>query len=182
MTRVLLFGGSFDPPHNSHLQLPREVMAHLKFDRVLYVPVFQSPLKEQPPTPWEHRLAMLELALDDCPWATISTLEIDRGGTSYTIDTIESLQNEYEELRLLIGSDQWIHFKKWHRWQDILRQANPVVIPREGYEVEHERVFQIGTQLGASSDIRALIRNGKSISELVPTKVETYITENGLYL
>ena len=69
MTRTLLYGGSFDPPHIAHIQVPHAAMECLGFDRVLYVPAFQSPLKETTPTSANHRIAMLELALADCPWA-----------------------------------------------------------------------------------------------------------------
>ncbi len=94
MTKTLLYGGTFDPTHFSHVQLPLAAMRELEFDRVLYVPAFQSPLKNTPQSSSEHRLEMLQLALAGCNWAEISTIELDRGGTSYMIDTIESLQHE----------------------------------------------------------------------------------------
>ena len=75
MTQTLLYGGTFDPVHAGHVEVPFAAMQHLGFDRVLYVPANIAPLKEDAPTPSSHRLAMLQLALGDSPWAEISTIE-----------------------------------------------------------------------------------------------------------
>ena len=182
MTRTLLYGGSFDPPHPGHIEVPREAMEHLAFDHVLYVPAFQSPLKQRKPTDKKHRVAMLELALADCPWASISTIELERGETSYTIDTIESIQNDHEELRLLIGADQWAQFKNWHRWEDILRLANPAIMPREGFAICDERLLPITKLQSMSTNIRKRVQEGGPIGDSVPPKVAAYIAEHGLYL
>ena len=180
MTQTLLYGGTFDPPHLAHVELPRAAMEHLGFDRVLYVLAHQSPLKDSPLTSETHRLAMLELALQDCQWAEASSIELDRGGTSYTIDTIESFRKEGDELRLLIGADQWLQFKQWRRWEDILRLANPVILPRDGFEVSSERLLQIDSLPAVSTDVRELIKQGKSIDIVLP-EVAAYITQHQLY-
>lgn len=182
MTRTLLFGGSFDPPHIAHVQVPRAAMEYLGFDRVLYVPAFQSPLKETTPTSANHRIAMLTLALADCPWAAISTIEIDKGGTSFTIDTIEALQSEYDELRLLVGVDQWEQFNKWHRWEDIISLANPAIMPREGSELADTRILKISPLPGASTTIRQKIRRSEGFAESIHPDVAVYIAQHGLYL
>ena len=181
MTRTLLYGGSFDPPHIAHIRLPHDAMKLLGFDKVIYVPAFQSPLKEAPRTSDAHRLAMLKLALADCDWAVISAIELERGGTSYTIDTIESLQEDEGELRLLIGADQWKQLKQWKRWEDIVRIANPVVLPREGFNVIDERVLPVEPLPEVSTDIRTRIRKGMSIDSFVPPQVSSYIAQHRLY-
>lgn len=182
MTRILLYGGTFDPPHIAHVRVPHDAMMSLEFDRVLYVPANVTPLKEETSTPVNHRLAMLQLALNDCEWAEISNIEIERGGPSYTIDTIESLQNEGDEIRLLIGADQWVQFEQWKRWEDILRLANPAIMPRNGFEVDNERLLPIDSFSGGSTDIRTLLKQGKSVDDVVATTVSAYITEHQLYL
>jgi nicotinate-nucleotide adenylyltransferase len=182
MTRTLLYGGSFDPPHLGHIEIPYKAMVHLGFDHVLYVPAFQSPLKKQIPTDERHRVAMLELALADCPWASISTLELDRAGTSYTIDTVEILQHKYEELRLLIGADQWEQFQQWHRWEDILKLANPAIMPRDGFDVHDERLLPISQLQINSTTIRKLLREGTSSDKYLLPAVSKYIAQHGLYL
>jgi nicotinate-nucleotide adenylyltransferase len=182
MTRTLLYGGSFDPPHIAHVEAPRAAMECLQFDRVLYVPAFQSPLKETSPTAANHRIAMLELALADCPWATISKIEIDRGGTSFTIDTVEALLGEYDELRLLVGVDQWEHFKEWYRWEDIISLANPAIMPRNGFELTDARMLKIDALEEVSTTIRQQIRSGECYTESIHPKVAAYIAQHGLYL
>jgi len=181
MTRTLLYGGSFDPPHIAHVELPKAAMEFLHFDQVLYVPAFQSPLKQNSPSAEKHRVAMLELALANCPWASISTLELNRAGTSYTIDTIEALLNSFDELRLLVGADQWKQFEKWHRWEDIVKLANPVVIPREGFASVDDRVLPIDTLQSTSTDIRNLVHQGSSLDGVVHPLVAKYIAQHGLY-
>jgi nicotinate-nucleotide adenylyltransferase len=184
MTKTLLYGGTFDPPHISHVQLPLAAMHALGFDRVLYVPAFQSPLKNTPHSAPKHRLEMLQLALTGCPWAEISTQELDKGGTSYSIDTIESFcheQHEGDELRLLIGADQWAQFQQWHRWEDIIRLANPAIIPRAGFDIQDPRILQIDTLPGVSTDIRSLIQTNKPIDTLVSPEVAQYIAQHQLY-
>jgi len=185
MTRTLLFGGTFDPIHLGHVRVPHAAMLHLTFDRVIYMPAYRSPLKyDEPQTPAHHRLAMLELALRKHPWATISTIEIDRGGTSYTIDSIELLLSELNEgdtLRLLIGADQWMSFDLWYRHETILKLTDPVIMPREGYPCQDDRLLPIEPLPAAATTIRELIREGKPIEHLVDTSIAAYIAQHNLY-
>ena len=181
MKKVLLYGGSFDPPHRAHVDIPNEAMKHIGFDEVLYVPAYQSPLKDHVLTPAKHRLAMLEIALRDEPWATISTIELDRKGTSFTIDTIESLQNEDTQLRLLIGADQWEQFPSWKKYEDIITLADPVIMPRVGFSNDDPRVVPIEELPTSSSSIRQLIGRGEPINPYVTTEVASYIAEHNLY-
>ena len=176
MTQTLLYGGTFDPVHTGHVEVPFAAMQHLGFDRVLYVPANIAPLKEDAPTPSSHRLAMLQLA-----WAEISPIELDREGTSYTIDTLEALQTEGDSIRLLIGADQWQQFQSWKRWDEIIELANPVVMPREGYAIDHERILPIRPLTATSTDIRTFVRDGASIEPLVDPRVAAYITKHNLY-
>ncbi len=182
MTRVLLFGGSFDPPHLGHVEVPQAAMEFLSFDHVLYMPAFQSPLKGETNVDSHHRLAMLNLALADCPWASVSTLELDRGGTSYTIDTINALLGDYDELRLLIGADQWAQFQKWHHWEEVVKLANPAIMPREGFPVEDARLLHIASLTNTSTEVRKLVRRHSNIEGVVHPRVSEYIAQHQLYL
>lgn len=182
MNKVLLYGGTFDPPHLGHVHIPKEAMEYLSFDRVLYVPAFQSPLKETAPMSASHRVAMLTLALADCPWATINTLEIERGNTSFTIDTIEELLGSYDEIRLLLGADQWAQFQQWHRWEDILDIAHPAILPREGFDIDDDRVLPIRQLPNASTTIREQICLNEAWESGVLTEVAQYIKKYKLYL
>jgi nicotinate-nucleotide adenylyltransferase len=157
-------------------------MEHLGFDRVLYVPAFQSPLKDSTPTSAIHRLAMLKLAHTGCPWADISTIELDRGGTSFTIDTVESLVDSCDELRLLVGADQWLQFNEWRRWEDIISLANPAIMPRAGTELSDPRVLKINPLPGSSTAIRKQIAQAEHPLEFIHPEVAAYIAQHGLYL
>lgn len=148
--RVLIFGGTFDPPHIAHVELPQAAARELGCERVIYVLAAVNPLKAganaAPPTPAHHRLAMLQLALQDVPNAHISTIELDRPGPSYTIDTLKSLVgwaapttnaghapmvgDAHPTAYLLIGADQALDFHRWKDWREILRQAMPAVMLR----------------------------------------------------
>ena len=152
---VLIFGGSFDPPHRGHLQLPFEAARRLGCREIVFVPARVNPLKQAtPPSPGEDRVAMLEAALaarsaagtEPRITASVSRIEVDRDGPSYMIDTLRELHRTLEgdetdeengnevrkrpRLRLLIGSDQALDFDRWKDWKAILELAPPAVMPR----------------------------------------------------
>lgn len=131
---VLMYGGSFDPPHRAHIELPRDVRDRIDADWLLYMPSARSPLKVRGPIASEEdRLEMVRLAVVELPKASVSDLEIQRGGASYTIDTLRALRERFPErvgLRFLIGADQAIDFHKWRDARAILELASPVVMLR----------------------------------------------------
>jgi nicotinate-nucleotide adenylyltransferase len=150
---ILVFGGSFDPPHRGHLTLPFEAAARLGCDEVVFIPARVNPLKvDTPPANPEARVRMLEAALalrKSVPGhppikARIDRREIDRDGPSFTFATLESIHRELVEaaerdglelrrrprLRLLIGSDQALDFDRWRDWRKIIALAPPIVMPR----------------------------------------------------
>lgn len=142
--KILLFGGTFDPPHVAHSHLPALAAAQLGCDRIIYIPAAINPLKAAtPPTAKEHRLAMLVLALEDVPNAAISSIELERAGPSYTIDTLRALKKalagpgdrqeskgQATDFHLLIGVDQALEFHRWKEWEQILKLATPAVMLR----------------------------------------------------
>jgi nicotinate-nucleotide adenylyltransferase len=133
---VLLFGGVFDPPHKAHTDLPRRIREHLVEPQawLVYVPAAQSPHKPGGPEATDRdRLAMLRAATRDLPRCMIWTDEIDRGGPSYWVQTLEraaSTLPKGAQLRFIIGSDQAAAFHRWRRFRDILSIAQPVVMVR----------------------------------------------------
>ena len=181
MSDVLLFGGTFDPPTLGHVEVAKRSMEAVATNGVVFLPAYQSPLKSSTHTSPEHRLNMLNFALKDNSWASISTIELERGGTSYTIDTVESLMNDGMRVRLLIGADQWTQFDKWHRYEELLTLANPIVIPRDDIDVPAERVLNIEQVYCSSTEAREAIQTGKDTASMLLPSVAAYITEHGLY-
>lgn len=199
----LIFGGSFDPPHRAHVTLPPLVADQLGADRLLYIPAAISPLKsDSTPTDASHRLAMLRLAVESIPRAEIITIELDRPGPSYTVDTLEELHQTAragETFRLLIGADQAIDF---HRWRDrgrVIDLAEPVVMLRPPWdraafrralagrfklaEVNAwiRRVVEVPAIEASATEIRRRLASGESVEAYLPPAVEAYIRKHGLY-
>jgi nicotinate-nucleotide adenylyltransferase len=203
--RVLLFGGSFDPPHLAHLKLPLLAMYAIGADALVYIPAAQSPhKKDRPGASALQRVAMLRLMLQDVPKATVLTDEIDRfeaskGEPSYTIDTLTLLRERLGpdvELRLLIGADQLRVFDKWRQPQRIIELAEPVVMVRPPetrastlaavprmFDAKpwEKRLIDLPVMDVSATEIRQRIAEGKTIGGLVHAEVERFIKENGLY-
>lgn len=193
--RLLVVGGTFDPPHRAHVQLAMHAAEAAQCDHVLFVPASQSPHKTEQATTAVHRLAMLRLALAGESRASISTFEMDRGGTSYTIDTLRALAAAMPatmELRLFIGSDQLRALPRWREPAEIVRLARPVVALRppdslaalraDGVPDEYLKWIIDAPFVDVSStDVRAAIANGGDVSAVIEPRVLDYIRKHGLY-
>jgi nicotinate-nucleotide adenylyltransferase len=201
--RLLVFGGTFDPPHLAHVALPPLAARRLGCGRILYVPAAINPFKSQDVvTPAEHRLAMLRLALDRVPDAEICSHELDRPGPSYTVDTLETVCGQLEpgaELHLLIGSDQALVFEKWKSWRRILELSTPAVMVRPPLDegayrrrlAETYPADQAARWLGWTADVpyldicatelRQRLAEGRDVRGLLQPAVLAYIREHGLY-
>jgi nicotinate-nucleotide adenylyltransferase len=193
-----IFGGTFDPPHLGHLILAAESLEQLELDRVLWVLTPQPPHKpERPITPLNHRLEMLRRAIAETPRFEISSVEIDRPGPHYTIDSLDLLQEQYPtgKLVLLIGGDSLRDLPGWNRPQEIIAAVHAFgVMRRPGDSIELdalERVFPNirakvrfvdAPQLEiASSTIRQRIVRGGHYCYYLPPQVYDYINQNHLY-
>lgn len=172
--RIGIFGGTFDPPHNGHLILALDAHDDLNLDRVLFV-VNNDPWQKEGTVEAEafHRLIMTDIALAETfwsmqlPWAEVSTIEVDRGGPSHTIETLEDLSAPNRELFLLIGSDLIPEISTWERYKEI---------------PDYCRVHPVERWVGISSTrVRQRIRDGQSLRRIVPDDVITYIEKTGLY-
>ena len=205
---ILILGGTFDPIHFGHLRPALEMMEHLGADEVRFTPCRIPPHRRAPAVAAEHRLAMVERAVQGQPGFTVDRRELERDGPSYSVDTLESLRSEMgggRPLCLMMGLDAFAGFKSWHRWQDILGLAHVVVAHRPGSPPSGDpedwvreataedpaalrsrpagRIFfQTVTQLDISATaIRVMLGRGESPRYLVPDGVLEYIRLQGLY-
>lgn len=192
---VLLFGGSFDPPHRAHILLPQQARVAIAADHLAFIPAAQQPLK-QSQTPAHHRLAMLKIALADCSDCHVLDVELKRDGPSYTIDTLRQLKAMWGDdvtLRLLIGADQLAGFDRWRDWQHIEQLATPVIMHRDGQmpitlpngfdrDIWLKRVIQVDRMDVSSTALRSALANGHPVDcNLLSQNVQDYIHEHQLY-
>ena len=185
--RIALFGGTFDPVHCAHTTVAREAADAFELDQVLFVPAAHPPHKRSTATPYRDRFRMIELACAVDPRFVPSRLE-EGQGRSYSIRTIERLRNELspaDRLFFIIGADAFAEIATWHRWQDVLRSVEFIVVTRPGHEYRvppGARVHRLDTLAlpVSSSDVRAALARGETPSELPPEVLE-YILSNHLY-
>jgi nicotinate-nucleotide adenylyltransferase len=190
MKRIGIFGGSFDPVHLGHLLVAEAAAEELALERLCFVPAAQSPFKPAAePAPAPHRLRMLRLALAGKPDWDLDPQEINRGGVSYTIDTVRDYSRRFPgaELFYLIGADHVASLPKWREAGELARLVLFVVIPRPGEPpAPSPPPFRTQSLHGwplklSSSQVRARVREGKTIRSLVPFGVAQVIEETGLY-
>ncbi len=199
--RLGIFGGSFDPVHYGHLLLAECCRTQCRLDRVLFVPAAVAPhKKQQHPTAADHRLEMLQLAIAGHEPFDVSRLEIDRGGVSYTVETLRQLKAEdaSRELFLLIGADSLDDLPTWREPGEICALATIVVVARPDAAVPDfstlkaklpadQRAYVRGQTVVmplielSSSAIRDSVAHGASIRFQTPRAVEKYIETHGLY-
>lgn len=196
MTRVGVLGGTFDPVHLGHLRAAEVARDELELDRVLFVPAANPPHKRgDSVTDASMRVAMLELAIADVVGFELSTLEIERGGASYTIETLDVMHEENPgvEYWFITGSDAFVEIRTWRQWDSLLERYSFVVHERPGVSIGeasravpesfHERIAFVKREMlnVSSTEIRRSVRRGQSIRFLVPEPVEEYVRRNGLY-
>lgn len=194
--RIGVYGGSFDPVHIGHLRSALEVSQAQELDELRFLPSGNPPHRARAQVANEHRLKMLQLAVDDAPGIGIDDRELGRKSTSYSIDTLETIQaeNPQAELTLIIGMDQFNAFDTWHRWQELLQRVELVVMERPGETLSgsayqlmasslQKRISIVSvTQLEISSSrIRKDLQAGLDIRFLVPYAVRDYILSQDLY-
>jgi nicotinate-nucleotide adenylyltransferase len=195
--RVGILGGAFNPPHIGHLVCAQEALLRLELETVRFVPVGQAPHREIEDDPGaEARLEMCELAIAGDDRLTVSRLELDREGPSYTADTLAALSESEpdEDLHLILGGDQAATLPTWHEPERVLELATVAVVPRTGWSRERVAV-KLGSLRGAgqvrsfdmprvdvsSSLVRHRAARGEPIRYLVPDRVAEYIDTNRLY-
>lgn len=190
-----IYGGSFNPVHLGHLLVARAAIEELGLERLFFVPAAQSPFKpENKPAPDSFRLRLLRLALAGCPDCEVDAQEIQRGGTSYTIETLRHFAQKFPgaELFYLIGADNAAKLNEWRDTAELAELAQFVAVPRPGaanaafpssfpppFRGRVLKGFPFGV---SSSEIRARVKAGRPIASLVPDAVAEAIRATRMYV
>lgn len=199
---IAVLGSSFDPPHNGHLEIAKNILKAGRVSKVILMPVNIHPFAKKL-TPAYHRLTMAKFLEEKN--IKVSDLELKKNSISYSIDTLKTLQQQSPEDKFywIIGSDHLDSFTKWKDWQKILSDFGLIVVPRDikprfhlrggvapaaHLEGESRKNIIILNSKDfpplnvSSSEIKKKIKIGKTIKDLVPKKIENYIIQNKLYL
>lgn len=191
MLKLALFGGSFDPVHLGHLLVARAALEELDLERIFFIPAARSPFKpESEPAGAKERVRLLRLALAGMPKCEVDTQELERGGISYTIETVRRYVAEYPDAVLywVVGADHVPSLPNWRDAQDLAKLAKFLVVPRPAtakaplptpFEGVHLNGFPLAV---SSSQLRERIRQGRSIEWLTAPAVAEAIRKNRLYL
>jgi len=207
--RIGLYGGTFDPIHLAHLQAALEAAEQARLDEVRLLPCANPPHRTAPAASAAHRLAMLQLAVQDEPQLIADDRELRRDKPSYSIDTIEAIRREISEndcLFWLMGEDAFYGLPNWHRFNDILKQCHLLVWQRPDNaqrppdtlrELLNQHAVTYPSELGegrgkiafikptalalSATQIRSRLADGRSVRYLLPAPVLDYIQRHGLY-
>jgi len=211
--RIGLLGGTFNPIHNGHLHIAEEVRKSCRLDQVWFIPAWQPPHKEiAADVSFAERLAMVEAALAEYPEFFACDLEGQRGGTSFSVETLIQLRRQYphHEFFFIMGLDSFREISLWHRYQELFELAHIVVTARPGFvgtlqellpvaiadrfcydsqskKLRFDRGFSVilvdHTSYDVSStQIRQWVAQQRSIEGVVPPAVSSYIANHQLYL
>ena len=211
LNNLLIYGGSFDPVHQGHLNTALAVQEGAHFERFLFLPCKQSLLKQPTQAGCTDRVNMLRLALAKYPEFTLDTYEITHSRPSYMIDTLEYMRSNTgakTAITLLMGMDSFIDLPLWQRWTEILSYCHLMVIDRPNYVIGHIQnpllgmlskhqtynkndlltspggkiyFFNAGQYAVSSSFLRTHMHSPADINRLIPESVVDYIKEHGLY-
>ncbi len=198
MKRMGLFGGTFDPIHQGHVDMALKLAAELSLDGVVLMPTALPPHKvKESMASAADRLAMCRLVAADNPLFTVSDMELTREGASFTVDTLTALHAQCPDTlwHLFVGADMFTTLRSWYRFGDIAKRAVIATVPREGtadadlnayadtLRSDGIRCYVADSPVMAvsSTAIRRRIAAGESLQGMVPQPVATYITEKGLY-
>jgi len=194
LTKIGLFGGSFDPIHYGHLQIADWTQKKLSLEKIIFIPAAIPPHKlHSIIASAEHRYTMIQLAIAQYPHFEISDVELDRAGISYTVDTVNYFRNHYslrrDALFLLIGSDSLMDLPNWRNPEEIIRNCTIVVYQRRGIDpallpaniAQQVQILDTPFIDVSSTKIREKIATGESITSLTSPHVAEYISVHHLY-
>lgn len=188
--RIGLYGGSFDPVHRGHLMVAQAALEELELDRLVFIPAWRSPFKpDVRPASGSERLRWLRMALVGQSRCSVDSIELEREGTSYTIDTVRVFKDLHPEASFffLIGADHVSQLPRWRESESLAALVEFVVIPRQGppssppprpYRTRHLKGWPMTV---SSSEIRDRVRRGLPIHHLVPESVAEDISRNAPY-
>jgi nicotinate-nucleotide adenylyltransferase len=210
MHTIAIFGGTFDPIHNGHLQTSLAIQKQFQFDSYIFLPCKVPALKPPAYANEQQRIAMIKLAIKNHPHFKIDLREIERDTPSYMVETLESFRKEFPEasITIIIGYDSFLSLPQWHQWQKLITLANILVMSRKEFisvktsETLHEFLEKHQTQdksavlkqkagivylLDAghfeisSTKVRESLMNKQNSSKKLPKEVYQYIKDEGLY-
>lgn len=195
-----VYGGTFSPVHNAHVRAAEAFIEQCGLDKLLIIPAGIPPHKivKDSVTP-NQRLEMCHLAFSELSKVEISDMELRRSGKSYTVMTVRELEGEDRELFLLCGTDMMLTFDAWYCFEEIIQKCTLVCIRREndkeiGSELDDKldlyrekygaKIIKLDVQAVemSSTEVRNAIKEGKTVSKLIPEKVLRYVKENNLYI
>ena len=183
--RIGICGGTFDPFHRGHLEPVLAARGTLGWDRIIYIPAAQQPFKPaQPAASGYHRFAMAQLATRGHDDVWVTPVELERGGTSYTVDTLEEMHRRNPEAQLdwIIGDDNVADFDRWKSPERLRELARFVVLTRTGAKDDPRFTYAKNEMVPVSStEIRRRVRAGEPIDAFVDPLVSRYIHHYGLY-
>ncbi len=189
--RVGVFGGSFDPPHIGHAMVARAVLEQARLDRVLWVPVSIPPHKTaRTITAGDIRRRLVDAAIRDEPRFEFCDLELERGGVSYTVDTLRKLKEDHPDwsLSLIVGADLVGGFARWKKPKEIVELAEVIVITRPGNDLPNQggggvsfRKMGVTPVEVSSSRVRSRVGRNLAVRDMVTPAVLTIIEDEGLY-
>ena len=198
--KIGVLGGTFDPIHNGHLLVAEEARSRLNLEEVLFVPAGEPWLKAGTPiSDAEHRVQMIRLAIANKPYFKLSTMEIERPGPSYTVDTIAELRDQLDrgdELFFVLGWGNLIQLPQWHEPARLIEMCYLVAVPRPGSPhpdlkpleplipgLSRKVIFLDKPEIDISASvIRDRVAQGLPIRHLVPEPIDKYIREHRLYI
>ena len=195
-----ILGGTFDPIHNGHISVAKEILKKTDVERILLIPAGIPPHKKaEEVTGAKIRLEMLSVAVENEENMVISSIEIDRKGLTYTVDTIAQLKEELGDevnFKFVLGADALDYISSWKDYKRVLKMCSFIAVARPGYDksalinrinnmensmdcnIEFVSVVPVDI---SSSQIREWVRDGKNIDDFVPFEVAKYIKTNKLY-
>ena len=193
--RIGIMGGTFDPIHNGHLVAASEVADRFDLDRVVFVPTGEPWQKaDRRVSPAEDRYLMTVIATAANPRFTVSRVDIDRSGPTYTIDTLKDLGEQFQgaELYFITGADAMASIMSWYDWEKMFDLAHFVGVTRPGYELSEKmlpdghgdrvQLIDVPAMAISSTDIRRRAAAGRPVWYLVPDGVVQYIAKNNVYV
>lgn len=184
--KIGLLGGTFDPPHKGHLNIAKEALQQLALDEVWLIPTYEPPHKEGAATSGCDRLKMVERMIEPYDCLKVKSIELERKGKSYTIDTINTLKKRYPDVSFyfIIGADQVNTLDQWYRIEDLVKKVTFVGVERPGVLWEEklpvQKIQAIHMDV-SSTEVRQKIKEAKSVDGLIEPSVYAYIKEKQLY-
>lgn len=200
ITRIGIYGGTFAPIHNGHVNAAKAFMDQMQLHYLFVIPTALNPSKmKDDGDEAHHRMKMCELAFEGETGVIISDMEIEKGGISYTVDTLRALAREDRRLFMLVGTDMALKLDQWREPEEIFKLCYPTYVRRESDKLLENQIIEKNTKYLndygkicrrimtpeielSSTEIREMVKRGEDISHLVPEKVAEYIKENKLYL